>query len=404
MSAPGERPIRVVRIIARLNIGGPAIQAITLTKHLEPLGYRTTLVRGREEPDEGTMDYLADKLGVRPVLVPSLRRNPGWRDLPALLALIRIIHRERPEIVHTHAAKGGTLGRLAALAAGAGRPPRPILIHTYHGHSLTGYFSPRSAALYRQIERLLARRTDRLIAVSDEVRDDLVELGVVGADRFEVMPLGFDLSRFEVSPAERGRRRDRLRRELNIPAGNQLVTLIARLVPIKRVDRFLRVARRLAAQRTNLHFLVVGDGELRTTLQTSPEAAELDRRLTWAGFRQDIADICFASDAVALTSDNEGTPVSLIEALAAGTPVVATRVGGVPSVVTDGIGGLVVERDDEPGIAVALSRVLDGPELQQRALDNRAEVAQTFGLDGLVSRVDALYCRLLARRRAAIRP
>ena len=139
-SQPPRDPVRIVRIIARLNIGGPAIQAITLTKRLEKYGYQTTLVRGREEPDEGNMDHLARELSVEPVLVPWMRRNPSWRDLPALVALVRILRRERPEIVHTHAAKGGTLGRVAALIASIGRE-RPKLVHTYHGHSLTAYFS-----------------------------------------------------------------------------------------------------------------------------------------------------------------------------------------------------------------------------------------------------------------------
>ena len=180
------------------------------------------------------------------MLVPPLRRNPGWHDIPALLAVARIIRRERPQIVHTHAAKAGTLGRLAALVAGLGRGPRPILIHTFHGHSLTGYFSPRTAALYRWIEKLLARRTDVLIAVSDEVRDELVRLGVAEAAQFVVVPLGFDLTPFDVDDAERTRRRLRVRQQLDIPRDEELVTLIARLVPIKRVDRFLRVAKTLA--------------------------------------------------------------------------------------------------------------------------------------------------------------
>jgi glycosyltransferase involved in cell wall biosynthesis len=387
-----------VRIIARLNIGGPAIQAITLTKRLEPLGYETTLVRGREGAHEGNMDYLADEIGVRPVSLQSLRRNPGWHDVRALLALIGTIRRERPQIVHTHAAKAGTLGRLAALAAGGPGRQRPVLIHTYHGHSLTGYFSPRSATIYRHIERVLARYTDRLIAVSDEVRDELVALGVAGGDRFEIVPLGLDLRPFEVAPAERARRRDLLRGELDIPESHQLVTLIARLVPIKRVDRFLRVARALAAQHPGVHFLVVGDGELGEQLRASREAAELDGCLTWAGFRRDIPDICFASDAVVLTSDNEGTPVSLIEARAAGTPVVATRVGGVASVVQDELGGFVVDPGDERGMAAALSRVLDEPAVAERARAGSTEVVRSFSLDALVDRVDALYRRLLASR------
>jgi len=389
-------PIRVVRIIARLNVGGPAIQAITLTKRLEPLGYRTTLVRGREELEEGNMDYLADALAVRPVLVPTLRRSPGRGDVRALITLAGIIKRERPHIIHTHAAKAGTLGRLAGWASGLGPGRRPILIHTFHGHSLTGYFSPRVASMYGRIERSLARHTDVLIAVSGEVRDELVQLGVAGADRFEVVPLGFDLMPFSVGADERVRRRHRFRAQLGIPADDKVVTLIARLVPIKRVDRFLRVARTLAAQRQGVHFLVVGDGELRRALQTSPEAGELGGRLTWAGFRRDIPDVCFASDAVVLTSDNEGTPVSLIEAQAAGTPVVAGRVGGVPSVVRDGMGGFVVEPGDEQGMVDAVSRALYDARVTERAQTARENVTRAFSLDALVERVDGLYRRLLA--------
>ena len=390
-----REPIRVVRVIARLNVGGPAIQAITLTNRLTPLGYRTVLVRGREGPDEGDMDYLAERLGVAPILAPSLARNPGWRDFPALVSLIRLIAHERPDIVHTNAAKAGTLGRLAALIAGLGPGPRPTLIHTFHGHSLTGYFSPRTAAVYRRIERWLARHTDVLIAVSDEVRDELVRLRVADSARFAVVPLGFDLTPFEVGARERARRRDGLRRELGIPRDEQLVTLIARLVPIKRVDRFLRVASDLAGRRRQIHFLVVGDGELRDQLRASPEATELDGRMTWAGFRRDIPDVCFASDAVVLTSDNEGTPVSLIEAQAAGTPVVGTRVGGVASVVRSGGAGLVVDRFDERGMADAISRVLDDGTAATRASAAGSGVARDFSLDALVERVDGLYRGLL---------
>lgn len=387
-----------MRIIARLNIGGPAIQAITLTQRLSERGYTTTLVRGREEPDEGNMDHLARELGVHPMLVPRMRRNPGWRDLRALLALVRIIRRERPQIVHTHAAKGGTLGRLATLIAFPHKHARPVLIHTYHGHSLSGYFAPRTAALYRRIERFLARFSDRLIAVSDEVRDELVGLGVADRDCFEVVPLGFDLKPFEVSAAERMQRRQRLRKELGIADDDQLVTLIARLVPIKRVDRFLRIAERLGAQRQGMHFLVVGDGELRATLQASTEANRLNGNLTWAGFRRDIPDVCFASDAVVLTSDKEGTPVSLIEAQAAGTPVVGTRVGGVASVVRDGSTGFTVDPTDELGLASAVSRLLDDAALAERTAAASADFAKAFSLDALVGRVDDLYRRLLVLR------
>src|SRR5947209_8241252 len=297
-------PVRLVSIIARLNIGGPAIQAISLTRHLEDHGYRATLVSGAEEPEEGNLDDLADHLGVRPLVVSWMRRNPGWRDLPALVALIRLLRRERPQIVHTHAAKGGGLGRVAALIA-CRRSHGTVLIHTFHGHSLTGYFSPRMAGVYRWIERFLARYTDRLIAVSEEVRDELVAIGVAPGSKFEVVPLGLDLSHFAVNGEIRREMREALRAELGIPPEARVVTLIARLVPIKRVDRFLRVAKALRDM-SDLRFLIVGDGELREELERSTEAVALSDRLVWAGFRRDIPAICFASDVIMQTSDNEG--------------------------------------------------------------------------------------------------
>ncbi len=390
------RRVRVLRVIARLNIGGPAIQAITLTQRLDSLGYETTLVRGAESESEGTMDHLADALGVHPLRVSALRRDPGPGDLMALIALMRTIRRGRPQIVHTHAAKAGTLGRLAALLVPARR--RPVLVHTFHGHSLSGYFSSRRQRVFLAIERALAARTDRLIAVSAEVRDELVALGVAGSERFEVIELGFDLRPFQVSTGERSRRGRALRTELGVPADARVVTLIARLVPIKRVDRFLRVAAALA-DRDDVWFVVVGDGELGTQLRALERPPELAARVIWAGFRRDIPDVCFASDVVVLTSDNEGTPVSLIEAQAAGTPVVSTRVGGVASVVRDGITGFIVDTDDEPGVARAITRLLDDQPLAARFGSAGAEHARRFSLDMLVERIDGLYQRLLRERR-----
>ncbi len=396
-----SEPIAVVRVIARLNVGGPAIQAITLTERMDARGYRTTLVRGVEGPREGTMDDLAATLGVRPVLVPSLRRDPGLHDLRALAAVASIVRRVRPGLVHTHAAKGGTIGRAAALLARPGRR-RPVLVHTFHGHSLTGYFSSRRARAFLAIERFLAARSDCLIAVSEEVRDELVALGVAPRERFEVVRLGFDLSAFQVDAAPRAARRASLRAELPVPAGAQLVTLIARLVPIKRVDRFLRLCVALQAASSassDLRFLVVGDGELRDELRDSDAARALGERLTWAGMRRDIPDVCFASDVVVLSSDNEGTPVSLIEAQAAGVPVVSTRVGGVASVVLDGQTGLVVEVGDEGGMARAVGRILGDRELAARmGVAGARHYAAGFSLEELVERLDELYRRLLAQR------
>src|SRR3954468_22790211 len=219
--SPDAETVRLVRIIARLNVGGPSIQAVTLTRRLEARGYRTRLVRGREGAREGSMDYLAYELGVAPTFVP-MRRDPGLVDLAALRRLVSILRGDRPEIIHTHAAKAGALGRLAALIA-CGRS-RPVLVHTFHGHSLTGYFSGRTAGFYRMIERWLARRTDALGAVSAGVRDQVVRRGVGGPEPFVLVPVGFALARF-LDDSLRVRRRAALRAQWGIAADAEVVTL-----------------------------------------------------------------------------------------------------------------------------------------------------------------------------------
>ncbi len=388
---PLGAPIGLARIISRLNVGGPAIHAISLARELEPLGYRTTLIRGCESPTEGSMDHLAQRLGVRPLRLPALRRDFGWHDVAALPALVAALRRTRPRVVHTHLAKAGVLGRIAALVA----CPRAVRVHTFHGHSLTGYFSPRRSRVHRWVERFLARRTHRLVAVSEQVRDDLVGLGIAPSERFEVIPLGLDLNPFTVAGEERVRRREALRRSLAIPATATVVTLAARLVPIKRVDRFLRVATMLAAS-SDVMFLVVGDGELGDELRASAAARALGPRLVWAGWRHDMPDVHFASDVVVLTSDNEGTPVSLIEARAAGVPVVSTAVGGVAAVVGSSEAARLVDPADEAAFARAVQGLLaDLPRATAAGNAARAQVARAYSLDALASRLDALYRSLL---------
>jgi glycosyltransferase involved in cell wall biosynthesis len=383
-------PIPVLRVIARLNIGGPAIQAISLTALMQALGYRTRLVRGSESADEGTMDDLAQAMGVQPTLIASMRRDPGPGDLLALAQLVRIARRDRPALVHTHAAKGGTLGRVAVMLAFPRR--RPKVVHTFHGHSLTGYFSSRTARIYTRIERFLAKRTDVLIAVSEEVRDDLVGLGVAPLEQFEVVRLGLDLSAF-ADDADRAARRAALRAHWGVGDAERVVTLVARLVPIKRVDRFLETAA-LLRETDNTRFVIVGDGELRSELQASEAARAVGDRLVWAGFRRDVPDVCFASDVVVLTSDNEGTPVSLIEAQAAAVPVVSTSVGGVRSVVLDGETGLLA--DDPQALAAAIGSLLADPQRRAAmAARGREHVLGTFGVERLVGDLDRLYRRLL---------
>jgi glycosyltransferase involved in cell wall biosynthesis len=392
-AATPTAPTRILSVIARLNVGGPAIHAITLARLLEARGYETRLVRGQEGPREGSMDSLAEELGVRPLRVPTLRRDIGVGDLASIIFLTRQIRNWQPQILHTHTAKAGVLGRAAAILAGRRRPP--VIVHTFHGHVLTGYFPPLISTAFATIERILARLSTCLIAVSDEVRDDLVRLGVAPPERIIVLPLGFDFSRFDAPPDERRARREAVRRSLGIPLDVPLVTLTGRLEPIKRVDRFLRVAT-LVEQPERTHFLVVGDGRLREELQQSPQAVRLGERLVWAGMRSDMPDVYFASDVVAVTSDNEGTNVSAIEAQASCLPVVSARVGGMGSVVDDGRTGLMVDPEDEEAFAVALEKLLRDAALAHRLGQAGAvRVREMFSRDRLLDDIDRLYRCLL---------
>ena len=386
-----SQPTRVLRLIARLNVGGPAVQAITLTHELDRYGFKTLLAKGMEGEREGNMDRLAERLQVTPVEIPSLRRKISpLTDLRALRAVRRLIRDFQPSVLHMHTAKAGTIGRLAAALSGRHRPE--LVVHTFHGHVLTGYFSKRAERVFTWIERFLAKRTDVLIAVSDEVRDDLVALGIAPADRIRVVHLGFDLMPFDLRSDARSAARSAMRARLGVEDAASLVTLVARLVPIKRVDVFLHAAALIAQDHPDVRFCIAGDGELADDLKGSAAARSLGERIVWPGFIDDMPALLAASDVVALTSDNEGTPVSLIEALAAGVPVVGTRVGGVPSVVQDGQTGLLASRAGAPAVATAITRLLDDPAFATELSEaGRRDVITRFSLHRLVDDIVQVY-------------
>jgi len=274
-----------------------------------------------------------------------------------------------------------------------------VLVHTYHGHSLSGYWSDRRTRVFTEVERALGRGTDHLVAVSDEVRDDLVAMGIRPRTAFHVVRLGLPLARFELDDAERARRGAAARTAFGLRLDQPVVTLVARLVPIKRVDRFLRVAALVAAVRPQTQFLIVGDGELRTQLEASPEVAELGEHLRWTGFRNDMPDVIAATDVTVQTSDNEGTPVSLIEAAVGRSPAVSTEVGGTASVVLDGVTGLLAPVGDDVALARAVIDLLDDPERRARmGRAGREHVRQTFSLERLVDDLDGLYRSALRGR------
>lgn len=386
-----ERPIRVARVIARLNIGGPARHTILLAAGLDRRRFDTTLVTGRVEAGEGDFSDLAAARGVRPVVIPELRRaiHPG-RDLVALGKLVGLFRRLRPEIVHTHTAKAGTLGRIAAALAGV-----PIRVHTFHGHVLEGYFPPAVTALFLAIERRLARRTDRIVVVSPALRQGLLRMGIGRPERIGVVPLGLELEGLGHLAHDPGP----LRRALGVPDGAPLLGSIGRLVPIKDQATLLEGLARLGAGAEAAHLALVGDGPRRGELERRAADLGLAGRVHFLGWRRDLEAILAGLDVVVCSSRNEGTPVALIEAMAAGVPILSTAVGGVPDLVDHGQTGYLVPAGDPAALAEGLRAVLADPAgAARRAAAARPAVLARHGVGTLVARVEALYTTLLQER------
>jgi glycosyltransferase involved in cell wall biosynthesis len=385
--------VRVLRVIARMNIGGPAYHVSVLSGGLDRDRYETLLLTGTLGTNEGSFEELARRYGATRRIVPGLRPEVDpIGDLRALASLIRIIRDFRPDVVHTHTAKAGTLGRLAALLTPG---VRPVVIHNYHGHVLTGYFGPALSRLYRTIERVLATASTCLIGVSNATVEDLVNMRVAPRRKFRVIPIGLDLG--ELLAAERWMGAP-LRSELKLGPDEVLAVFVGRLVPIKRVDLLLDAVARARALGASLRLAVVGDGELRGELQRQASELGLDGVVHFLGFRKDLPTISSAADIAVLTSDNEGTPVALIEQAAAGRPAVATAVGGVGEIVIPSTGMLVPAGDVE-AFARALVQLADDNERRDRmGLAAREHVRERFAAERLIADIESLYGELLAER------
>lgn len=386
-----------------MNVGGPAYHVSLLSGLLKPARYRTRLIAGRVGVGEASFDEVAHRYGAELRLVPAL--GPAispFKDLAALLALVGEVHRFRPDIVHTHTAKAGLLGRAAAVIAGH---PRPIIVHTYHGHVLEGYFGAVGNQIFRAAERLLGRVSDRLVGVSDATVADLVRLGVAAPERFTVVPLGLDLDRFLAVERTEGQY---VRDALEATPSDFLAVIAGRLVPIKRIDVALRAMARVRRDGVPAMLAVVGDGELRHDLTGLADRLGLTDVVRFLGYRSDMPEIMAASDVALLTSDNEGTPVSLIEAAAAARPAVATAVGGVSEVVAPDTGELA-PAGDHAGLAAGLERLANDPDLRrERGARARQHVRSRYSAERLLTDIDNLYDELMSeaavsrRHRAAL--
>ncbi|MEZ4655458.1 MAG: glycosyltransferase [Candidatus Eisenbacteria bacterium] len=316
-----DRPMRVLHVIARLNVGGPAIYVSLLASRLRPPAYESAVLCGQPGPDEGDMRYYAEQCGVQPIVLPGLGRDlHPVRDVATLVGVYRHIRRWRPDIVVTHTAKAGFVGRIAARLAGV-----PVIIHTFHGHVFDGYFGPRATGVFLRLERFLARLSTRIVVLSESQRDDLVDrYGIAPRDKFAVLPLGLNLAPFTSSVRKNGR----FRHACGIPATAPLIGIVGRLAPIKNHEMFVRAAVRIRSQHPSSRFAVIGDGECRSAIETAVRQLGLMDTFVFTGWLRDLVDVYADLDVCVLTSRNEGTPVSLLEALAAGCPVVATDVGG----------------------------------------------------------------------------
>jgi glycosyltransferase involved in cell wall biosynthesis len=433
--------IKVVRIIARLNIGGPAIHTILLSSRMERLGYQTLLLAGQVGSDEGDMNYLAKAEGVEPVIISRLgRRLLPLSDLAAFLRILRLLFNWRPHVVHTHTAKAGAVGRVAVAVYNGvqgfkfkvqswirrfsgGRfnntqisiiHKRCKVVHTFHGHVLSGYFSPLKSKFFQRIEKMLAKWTDAIVVVSEAQRQELLGKYRIGKpEKYRVIPLGLNLSSFTQTTKKRGGLRSDIGLSVN---GESLVAIVGRLTAIKNHSLFLESASALVKENSDIkaRFLIVGDGELREDLEGMAKDLALGDRVIFTGWLRDLGPLYADLDVLAVTSNNEGTPVAVIEAMAAGAPVIATDVGGVRELISERgtrnaewkereyeicERGVLVRKGDAEGFAKGLKYLLEHPE-KGREMGRRGEeyVMQKHSVERLVAHMDKLYKSLLPTR------
>lgn len=392
---------RVACIITRLNVGGPVTQAAIVADRLPQRGFETFLIHGRLSAGEGDMSYMFTPAVERTLVSAMGREVAPWRDLRACWQIYRLLCAYRPDVVHTHTAKAGTVGRLAAVAYNltSGRRHPAGVAHTYHGHVFEGYFGSLSTRIFIAIERWLARRTDIVVAIAPTVRKDLVDtFAIASREQVRVVPLGLDLAPFAAVDDEA---RAVARVEMGLTPGRLAITTAGRLTDIKRHDLFIEMAARIAQGRPDVDFLIAGDGELRQSLESLAAARGIADRVKFLGWRTDLTRIYGASDVFVLTSRNEGTPVALIEAMATAVPGVSTDVGGVRDVITGPESGLLVPFGSAEALATAADSLLADADTRRRmGLRARAEVLARFDLDHLLDNTASLYADLMSAGRA----
>jgi len=395
--------IKVLRIITRLNVGGPSIHAVLLTKGLDPNAFETVLVTGHLGKDEGSMGYLAKEAEIEPLIIPTLGREISFiDDIVSFVRILRLIASYQPDIIHTHLAKAGTLGRIG------GAIVKFVLIfgnkkikifHTYHGHYFHGYFGPVKTRVFIHIERALALVCRNIVIISRRLKDDIIgTYRIIPERKAVVIPLGFDFDRLVAAPEDSGR----FRQEVGAVPGEKIVGVVGRLTTIKNHDLFLRAAARCLADdgMPPVRFVVVGNGELRHRLERRAEELGISQKVVFTGWRKNMAKVYAGLDALMLTSINEGTPVTIIEAMAVGIPVVATAVGGIPDLFADDTErlpkvcrhGVMVASGDEKGLAEGIRLVLTDTATTEVIIKRAREfVRNVYDVKRLIADMESLY-------------
>lgn len=394
---------RVLRIHNRLIIGGPSINVTYLSKYMAP-EFETMLVIGGKDDHEQDADHLSMELGLRPVVVNEMKRNIfPLQDGLAYQKIKSIIEEFKPDIVHTHAAKSGVIGRLAADACKV-----PVIVHTFHGHVFHSYFNKFSSRTFVHIERYLAKKSTGIVAISDSQKHDLADVyKICPADKIEIIPLGLDLDKFRQDPEEK---RKRFRYRFDIAEDELAIGIIGRIVPVKNHSLFVRVAK-LLLERTEkkIRFVVIGDGDMRQQMEEEFNLAGIDyayypenkTRATaiCTSWQTNMDEVLAGLDIIALTSHNEGTPVSLIEAQAAAKPIVSTNVGGVADIVADKKCGFITEPDNAAPFVAALLELIDNASLRDTfGMFGQQYVHEKFSYQRLVKDMSAYYYRLLDQK------
>ncbi len=391
---------RVLRIINRFNLGGPTYNAAYLTKYLDSK-YETLLVGGAKDPTEANSDFIVHNLGIKPVIVPEMQRAISiQQDWIAYHKIKKIIKDFNPDIVHTHASKAGALGRLAAHHTGV-----PVILHTFHGHVFDAYFGSAQANVYKMVERVMAKYSTQIIAISEQQKDDLVnKYRICPAEKVEIIKLGFDLSKFQDNQEEK---RTYFRQKYQIDDDEIAIAITGRLVPIKNHSMFVDVVKRVLIQTNKkVRFFIVGDGEERLNIEhklMDNNIAFCDalkeitpKPVTFTSWQKDVDVVNAGVDVVVLTSLSEGTPVSLIEAQASNKPIVTTNVGGISNIVLPDKTALLAETDDSETFANHLLSIIENQQLRFEMSQYGWDfVRDKFHYTRLVNEMDALYTKLL---------